>query len=459
MKLETYKEVKIFDWKNYSAKQRDSAAKNARAAFDKLGLSSDAPERSILDPDQVKRSPPLVAEGYIGNMDTTQSRWRSGGGGGGSESEGLENGRTSTYNNSLLKPPSASSQKKVSARKSPATSASSTLPSKKKSTSSSSATSKSTSGGAASSSGTKSNRQTAAAAASILDAVPNHSVRAQSSSTTPSTTTKPTLSGVPSALSAVGSPNLTGRRGSITSNGNGTAMARRGSETKKSGNRDSGGGLGNGYKIPKMVSRSTIPRRPLGPCKCKGHFFKRLTVSIGPKSQKLSLITRSKTIAFTVPPITTQAEYTAVSHQFHSKYKEMKILKTQIDRKKEEFDRLNGELELAMGSEHDRNLKRRVEQAFGQEVPDRKLLRRTGEPRTGVSAEKAAAVIAEQQHRLSVRTLVERYKILHNEVDTIKKALWEAGTAQAEKVASLSGPILSAGTSPTALSSAGGGTG
>ena len=91
LKLETYKEVKIYDWKNYSAKQRDAAAKNARAAFDKLGLPSDAPERSILDPDQVKRSPPLVAEGYVvGNMDTTQSRWRSAGGGG-SESEGPEN--------------------------------------------------------------------------------------------------------------------------------------------------------------------------------------------------------------------------------------------------------------------------------------------------------------------------------------------------------------------------------
>jgi len=163
---------------------------------------------------------------------------------------------------------------------------------------------------------------------------------------------------------------------------------------------------------------------------------------------------------FTVPAITTQAEYAVVSQQFHTKYKEMKTLKNQIDRKKEEFDRLNGELELAMGVDQDNRLKRRVEQAFGQEVPDRKLLRRSGEPRSGVSVDKATALMAEQYHRQSVRTMVERYKILHYEVDTMKKALWEAGTAQAEKVASLSGSVLVlSDTSLPTLSSAGGGTG
>ncbi|KAG0050125.1 hypothetical protein BGZ83_005084 [Gryganskiella cystojenkinii] len=417
LKPETYKEVKIYDWKSYSAKQRDSAAKNASAAFDKLGLSPDAPERSILDPDQVKRSPPLVAEGImLNNSESANSRgWRAGGGGGGggggSESEGLENGRSN--HNTLLKPPgasSSSSQKKVSARKSPAATTSGTLTSKKKTVSSSS------------SSGTKASRQQAAdkVVASILESVPNHS-KSASTNNTPSMTTKSTLSGAPATLGVIGSPSIAGRRGSINSNTNGTAMARRGSETKRSsgnGTRDP-----NVYRIPKVGNGTTISRKPQ---------------------------------TFTVAPITTQAEYQAVSQQFHSKYKEMKNLKVQIDKKKEEFDRLNGELELALGSDPDRSLKRRVEQAFGQEVPDRKILRRSGEPRSGISVEKAAAVMAEQNHHPSVRTMVERYKAVHHEVDTLKKALWEAGSAQSDK----NGPgSANSETSPSSLYASGGGNG
>lgn len=119
MKPETYRKVKIHDWRSYSAKQREIVVKNASAAFDKLGLAPDAPERDILSPAKIKRaSPPLVAEGYhvVGNMDTTNSRWRSGGGG--SESEGLESGRMNS-SNTHLKPPT---QKKTSAKKSTTTS-------------------------------------------------------------------------------------------------------------------------------------------------------------------------------------------------------------------------------------------------------------------------------------------------------------------------------------------------
>ncbi|KAF9345722.1 hypothetical protein BGX26_002806, partial [Mortierella sp. AD094] len=371
LKPETYKEVKIYDWKNYSAKERDIVVNNASAAFDRLGLSSDAPERDILLPEKIKRaSPPLVAEGYhvVGNMETTNSKWRSGGGGGGSESEGLDNGRMSSSGSSLLKPPT---QKKTSAKKSPGT-----VTSKAKKTTSSSKK---------------------AAAAAILDTVPNHSTRG---ATTPSSSLKPTLGGTPAV--GIGSPIIAGRRSSI--NGNGVVPAvKRNSETKKTGNKETGG-VGNGYKIPKVGSGATLPRKPHSPI-------------------------------FTVPSITTQAEYEEISRQFMTKYKEMKDLKTQIDKKKELFDQLGADLERAMGTEREAELKRKIQDAFGEDVVDRKVLRRTGEPRNGVSAERAALAMAEQNqsHNLSVRSMAERYKNLHHEVDIMKRALWEAGTAQAER--------------------------
>ncbi|KAF9187042.1 hypothetical protein BGZ51_001563 [Haplosporangium sp. Z 767] len=382
LKPETYREVKIYDWKNYSAKQREVVVKNASAAFDKLGLPSDAAERDILSPEKTKRaSPPLVA---IGNMDTTNSKWRTGGGG--SESEGLENGRTS-----IVKP---STQKKTSAKKPTMLS----LTGKKKATS-------------LSKSGTKGIRQSTVekAAAAILDDVPNHSRGA----TTPSSSLKPPLGGTPS--NGVVSPTLTSRRPSI--NGSGVSSSsttaavattstsgttgKQGSERKRT-SKDTGG-VGNGYKIPKVGSATTIPKKPQSPI-------------------------------FTVPPITTQAEYETVSKKFMTKYQEMKKLKEQIDVKKEVLDKLGAELERARNTDRELELKRKVQEAFGEEVIDRKVLRRTGEPRSGVKAEAVAAAIAEQSRHMSVRTMIERYKTLYNEVDTMKRALWEAGTAQAERV-------------------------
>ncbi|KAF8953304.1 hypothetical protein BGZ46_003237 [Entomortierella lignicola] len=372
LKPETYKEVRIYDWKNYSAKERDIVINNASAAFDKLGLSPDAPERDILLPEKTKRtSPPLVAEGYhgLGNMESTNSKWRSGGGAG-SESEGLDNGKMSSSSSSLLKPPT---QKKTSAKKSPGATTSTKI---KKSSSSSKK-----------------------AAAAILETVSNHSTKG---ATTPSSTLKPTLGGTPAV--GVGSPVIAGRRPSI--NGNGVAPAvKRSSETKKtgSGNKETGG-VGNGYKIPKVGSGATLSRKPQSPI-------------------------------FTVPSITTQAEYEEVSRKFMAKYKEMKELKNKIDKKKEIFDQLGADLERALGTEREAELKRKIQEAFGEDVVDRKVLRRTGEPRSGISAEKAAAAIAEQSqsHNLGVRSLAERYKSLHHEVDIMKKALCEAGAAQAER--------------------------
>ncbi|KAI7823769.1 hypothetical protein BC939DRAFT_450770 [Gamsiella multidivaricata] len=398
LKPETYKEVKIYDWKNYSAKQREIVVKNASAAFDRLGLAHDAPERDILLPEKAKRaSPPLVAEGYhvVGNMDTTNSKWRSGGAG--SESEGLDNGRMSSSNSSLLKPPSA--QKKTSAKKSPALSS---LTGKKRASSTKS------------SSGNKGSRQSAEkVAAAILENAQNHNARG---ATTPSSTVKSTLGGTPGI--GVGSPTITGRRPSINGNGNGNGngvpAVKRGSETKKAGSgTKETGGVGNGYKIPKVGSGVTVPRKAQSP-------------------------------TFTVPPITSQAEYEEVSQQFMAKYKEMKVLKAQIDKKKELFDQLSAELELAVGTEREAELKRKVQDAFGEDVVDRKVLRRTGEPRQGVSVERAKAAMAEQSNHLSVRSMAERYKTLHHEVDTMKRALCEAGTAQAGR-AGQSGPASVSG--------------
>ncbi|KAF8943858.1 hypothetical protein BGZ47_004959 [Haplosporangium gracile] len=388
LRPETYKEVKIHDWKNYSAKQRDIVLNNAIAAFDMLGLPADAPERDILRPGMIKRtSPPRVAEGnHAGNMDTG-SKWRSGGGGAGSESEGFENGRIhhGGSGGSSLKPPIT--QKRTSAKKSPGTAAASSLSSKIKSGGK----------GTGSSSTTKtSRREKAAAAAAIMDSVRNLS--AVGSSTPSSSLKPPTVGGTPGMTS---SPILAGRRTSV--NGNGLpSVPRRGSEVKKSGtgNKDSGG-VGNGYKIPK-ASSGTIARKPRSP-------------------------------SFTVPPITTQGEYEEISRQFRVKYKDMISLRTQIDRKKELFDQLGAELEHAAGTDRELELKRKVQEAFGEDVVDRKVLRRTGEPRNGISAKRAAEAIAEQSNHLSLRTLVDRYKTLHNEVDTMKRALCEAGAAHAER--------------------------
>ncbi|KAG9069050.1 hypothetical protein KI688_009940 [Linnemannia hyalina] len=387
LRPETYKEVKIHDWKNYSAKQRDIVINNAIAAFDMLGLPADAPERDILRPEMIKRtSPHRVAEGnHAGNMDTG-SKWRSGGGGAGSESESFENGRIHhSGSGSSLKPPST--QKRTSAKKSPGTTTASSLSSKIKSGGK----------GTGSSSTTKtSRREKAAAAAAIMDSVRNLS--AVGSSTPSSSLKPPTVGGTPGAAS---SPTIAGRRPSV--NGNGLPpVPRRGSEAKKSGasNKDSGG-VGNGYKIPK-VSSGTIARKPQSP-------------------------------SFTVPPITTQAEYEEISRQFKVKYKDMLSLRAQIDKKKELFDQLGAELEHAAGTDREMELKRKVQEAFGEDVVDRKVLRRTGEPRNGVSAKRAAEAIAEQNNHLSLRTLVDRYKTLHNEVDTMKRALCEAGAAQAER--------------------------
>ncbi|ORZ10315.1 hypothetical protein BCR41DRAFT_357749 [Lobosporangium transversale] len=389
LKPETYKEVKIYDWKSYSAKERQIVVKNASAAFDKLGLGLDAPERDILSEEKARRtSPPQVAEGYhiVGNMETPNSKRWAGGGGGGSESEGLDNGRMAG-GNPLLKPPTAT-QKKTSAKKSPIPGQ--TLTKKK---------------GTSTKGSSKSSRQSAAAA--ILENVANHSTKGVS---TPSSTTKPALVGTPNAV-GIGSPIIAGRRPSINGNGNTVSSVKRGSETVKkarSSNQELGG-IGNGYKIPKVSSGVTVPPKPQSP-------------------------------TFTVPPISTQAEFEEVSRQFTAKYQEMMMIKARLDKKKELFDRLGAELERAIGTDREAELKRKVQDAFGEDVVDRKVLRRTGEPRNGVSAEKAAAAKAEQSQHMSLRTMAERYKSLHHEVDTMKRALWEAGTAQAEKVAQ-SNPI------------------
>ncbi|KAF9902523.1 hypothetical protein EC991_004815 [Linnemannia zychae] len=396
LRPETYKEVKIHDWKSYSAKQRDIAINNATAAFDMLGLPMDAPERDILRPELIKRtSPPRVAEGnHAGNADHGSSKWRSGGGGAGSESEGLDNGRINHSSGISLKPPVT--QKRTSAKKSPGNTTSSSLSNKIKS-----------GGKSTSSSGVSktSRREKAAAAAAIMDSVRNLSAVGPS---TPSSSLKPpNVGGTPGMAS---SPTIAGRRPSI--NGNGLpSIPRRGSEAKKSGatNKDSSGtsnkssgGVGNGYKIPKVSSGTTIPRKPQSP-------------------------------SFTVPPIRTQAEYEEVSRQFRAKYQDMMTLRAQIDKKKVLFDQLGAELEHAVGTDREQELKRKVQEAFGEDVVDRKVLRRTGEPRNGVSEKRAAEAIAEQNNHLSLRTLVDRYKTLHNEVDTMKRALCEVGAAQAER--------------------------
>ncbi|KAF9278212.1 hypothetical protein BGZ68_008708 [Mortierella alpina] len=387
LKPETYHKVKIHDWRSYSAKERESVIKNASAAFDKLGLAPDAPERDILSPAKIKRaSPPLVAEGYhvVGNMDTTNSRWRSGGGG--SESEGLESGRMNS-SNTHLKPPT---QKKTSAKKSTTASAAS-LSAKRKTASSSKSSGTST----------KANREKAAAA--ILETVPNHSTRVAK---TASSSLKPTVGGTPNLTA--GSPNPAGRRPSINGNGISSSSAsaststKRGSDVKKSGSKETGG-VGNGYKIPKVGSGTAASRKTASPI-------------------------------FAVPPITSQSEYEEVSRRFTTKYEEMKTLRVKIDAKKELFDQLSAELELAMGTDRELELKRKVEDAFGEEVLDRRVLRRTGEPRSGIKPERAAAALAEQSQHLSIRAMAERYRTLYSEVDTMKRALWEASMSQLERV-------------------------
>ncbi|KFH70026.1 hypothetical protein MVEG_04829 [Podila verticillata NRRL 6337] len=364
LKAEAYRDVKIFDWKNYSAKQREVVVKNASAAFDKLGLGPDSIERSKLSPEKVRHSPPLVAEGYhvAGTMDAS-SKWRPNGGG--SESEGLENGKAG-----LLKPSSA--RKKVTTKKSPATPS---LSSKKKVSSSTKPTSKSA--------------VRSLDIATILDQVPNHSAKVATG------THKP-----PGSVHA-GSPGATGRRPSVTTpNGNGVTavIPKKGSETKKTsgGNKDSSGA--SRYKIPKVGSGTTLPRKPPSP-------------------------------AFVVPPIRTQAEYEEISRQFMDKYQEMKKLKTVIDEKKLLLEELKIQLEKAIGTDREQALKRKVQEAFGEDIVDRKVLRMNGEPRSGVSSEKAAAAKLDKVGHMSIKTMAERYKALHAEAEMIKSALVEASTA------------------------------
>ncbi|KAF9337817.1 hypothetical protein BG006_002537 [Podila minutissima] len=365
LKAEAYREVKIYDWKNYSAKQREVVVKNASAAFDKLGLGPDAYERSKLS-EKARHSPPLVAEGnhVAGTMDTS-SKWRNGGGG--SESEGLENGKAG-----LLKPSSA--RKKATTKKSPVTPS---LPSKKKGTSSSA---KSTSKSAVRS----------LDIATILDQVPNHSAKVMAA------TLKP-----PGSVHAGGSPSTAGRRPSVTTpNGNGvtTVIPKKGSETKKTsgGNKDSSGV--SRYKIPKVGSGTTLPRKPPSP-------------------------------AFVVPPIRTQAEYEEISRQFMDRYQEMKKLKTAMDEKKVLLEELKIQLEKAMGTDREPALKRKVQEAFGEDTVDRKVLRMNGEPRSGVSSEKAAAAKLDKVGHMSIKTMADRYKTLHAEAEMIKAALVEASAA------------------------------
>jgi len=207
--------------------------KNASAAFDKLGLGPDAIERSKLSPEKVRHSPPLVAEGYhvAGTMDAS-SKWRPNGGG--SESEGLENGKAG-----LLKPSSA--RKKVTTKKSPATPS---LSSKKKVSSSTKPTSKSA--------------VRSLDIATILDQVPNHSAKVATGTHKPPGSVR------------TGSPSATSRRPSVTTpNGNGVTavIPKKGSETKKTsgGNKDSSGA--SRYKIPKVGSGTTLPRKPPSPGK------------------------------------------------------------------------------------------------------------------------------------------------------------------------------------------------
>ncbi|KAF9971775.1 hypothetical protein BGZ65_010216, partial [Modicella reniformis] len=196
LKAETYKEVKIFDWGKYSAKEREIVVKNASTAFDKLGLGPDAPERDIFLAEKTKRaSPPLVAEGYhvVGNMDSTSTkRWT---GGGGSESEGLDK-------SSLLKPGAtkkggggssggggAGNGKKLQG-----------LPLSGK---------KIVGGGAGSSTKGPIKVKGAEKAVAASLGVPNHSKGA----TTPTNAVKSAVGGTPNI--GVGSPTVTGRRSSI----------------------------------------------------------------------------------------------------------------------------------------------------------------------------------------------------------------------------------------------------
>ncbi|KAF9953004.1 hypothetical protein BGZ65_004921, partial [Modicella reniformis] len=174
--------------------------------------------------------------------------------------------------------------------------------------------------------------------------------------------------------------------------------AKRPPEAKKTSKET--GGLGNGYRIPKASPGTRKPQ---------------------------------------IPPITTQAAFEDYSRQFTSKYQEMKSLKAKIDKKKELFHQLGSELDLAMGTEREADLKRKVQEAFDDDIVDRKVLRQNKEPRSGISSERAAAALAEQSKHLSVNDMMDRYKNLHYEVDTIKRALWDASNAQTERITSAGG--------------------
>ncbi|KAF9160437.1 hypothetical protein DFQ26_005519 [Actinomortierella ambigua] len=474
LKAETFKEVMIYDWNKYSAKEREVVAKYAEEAFDKLGLGPDAPERDKLIPEKVKHSPPpLVAEGYHGAHPAGQMgdlRWRNGGGGGGgggggSESEGgPENGRAamSSLASAPLKPPSA--RKKVTT--------------KKTTVGSSSGSGTLTGSGVKRKSVGKGGQMSAEQAAqSILEMVPNHSARAlsgaaaaasaggagaasaASASTATSTTigssisTTATTSLSSNATSTSASASTTtagataaaivsggassstpklgpavagtlggvaGRRSSLTTSNGVSIKTSVGAEVKKttsSSNRESGG-VGNGYRIPKASSAAA-----------RG---KSLTTATTTSSSSLSSGGMS---VITIPPITSQREFEHVTRQFLVKHQELSTLAHKMEERKQMLVDIGLQLEQALGTDRENDLKRKAQEACGggEEAVNRKVLRMNGEPRNGVSTEAAAAALAEQKsvQSSSIRAMSDRYRLLHSELSAMKGALWKAGKGQA----------------------------
>lgn len=152
-------------------------------------------------------------------------------------------------------------------------------------------------------------------------------------------------------------------------------------------------------------------------------------VIVGAGDSSMLFITIGCPPAFVVPPIRTQAEYEEISRQFMDRYQEMKKLKTAMDEKKVLLEELKIQLEKAMGTDREPALKRKVQEAFGEDTVDRKVLRMNGEPRSGVSSEKAAAAKLDKVGHMSIKTMADRYKNLHAEAEMIKAALVEASTA------------------------------
>ncbi|KAF9971900.1 hypothetical protein BGZ73_005051 [Actinomortierella ambigua] len=471
LKAETFKEVMIYDWTKYSAKEREVVAKKAEEAFDKLGLGPDAPERDKLIPEKVKHSPPpLVAEGYHGALPAGQSgdlRWRNGVGGGGSESEGgPENGKamnamSSSLASAPLKPPSA--RKKVTTKKT-AVGSSSIL--------------------ATTGSGVKrktmSKSSAEMAAQSILEMVPNHSARALSGATaaaaaggagagastvsstiasstttalssstanaTGGSTTASAAAGATATGGASSTPKLgpavagtlggvAGRRSSLTGSNGVSIKTGSGAEVKKtssSSNRESGG-IGNGYRIPKA---SSVAARS-----------KSSTTTSTSSSGGISVIT--------IPPITSQREFEHVTKQFLQKHQELSMLAHKMEERRQMLVDISLQLEQAIGTDRENDLKRKAQEACGggEEVVNRKVLRMNGEPRNGVSTEAAAAALAEQKSHQSssIKAMSERYRTLHSELSAMKGALWRAGKGQAYSSSSSSASTGRTGVSSSVL--------